>query len=78
MAGTSFGRIASRSSGLGGSMSWFVAADLSGRFVYVANQGGGITAYALDLVTGNLTAVTGSPFAAGTGPISVTTTVTIQ
>jgi 6-phosphogluconolactonase len=61
-----------------GSMSWLMAADLSGQFVYVANQGGGVTAYTLDLVTGSLTAVTGSPFAAGTGPISVTTTVTIQ
>jgi DNA-binding beta-propeller fold protein YncE len=55
-----------------------MAADLSGKFVYVANQGDGVTAYRLDLASGSLTAVTGSPFAAGTAPISVTTTAKIQ
>jgi 6-phosphogluconolactonase len=61
-----------------GSNTFLIAADISGRFVYVANQGAGITAYSLDLVSGTLTAVAGSPFTAGKAPISITTTATIQ
>jgi 6-phosphogluconolactonase len=60
-----------------GSNIFLIAADLSGKFVYVANQGGGVTAYRSDLVTGSLTVVAGSPFEAGTPPVSVTTTATI-
>ena len=61
-----------------GSIPFLMTADLSGKFIYVANKGGSVTAYTLDLATGSLTPVTGSPFAAGTAPISVTTTARIH
>jgi 6-phosphogluconolactonase (cycloisomerase 2 family) len=61
-----------------GSLPSLIAADLSGKFVYVANRGDGVMAYRLDLASGSLTAVTGSPFAAGIAPNSVTTTAKIQ
>ena len=45
------------------------------KFAYVANQGSAnVSAYTINGTTGALTAVTGSPFTAGTGPSSVTTT----
>ena len=56
-----------------------MAVDPSGKFAYVANEcissnscsNGTVSAYTIDGTTGALTAVTGSPFAAGAGPISV-------
>jgi 6-phosphogluconolactonase (cycloisomerase 2 family) len=56
-----------------------VAVDPSGRFVYVANEcnssadcsAGTVSAYTIDSSTGALSAVDGSPFAAGSGPYSV-------
>jgi 6-phosphogluconolactonase (cycloisomerase 2 family) len=47
-----------------------VAVDPSGQFVYVANQGGGISAYTLS-TSGSLTAISGSPFPDNLQPISV-------
>jgi len=62
-----------------------VTVDNSGRFVYVATLGpaqpagpGAVTAFSLDLGTGALSPVPGSPFAAGTQPVAVSTTGTIQ
>jgi 6-phosphogluconolactonase (cycloisomerase 2 family) len=55
-----------------------VAVDPSGRFVYTANGGSrtttsnDVSAYTLNATTGALSAVAGSPFAAGTNPSSVT------
>jgi 6-phosphogluconolactonase len=41
----------------------------SGNFVYIANQGQDtVSAFSLDTATGKLTAIAGSPFAAGTSP----------
>ncbi|HEX2711883.1 MAG TPA: beta-propeller fold lactonase family protein [Candidatus Acidoferrales bacterium] len=40
-------------------------------FVYVANIGGNVSAYTIDGATGALTPVPGSPFPAGTSPLSV-------
>jgi DNA-binding beta-propeller fold protein YncE len=55
-----------------------VIVDPTGQFAYVANGFGSgannVSAYAIDGTTGALTPVTGSPFAAGIGPVSVTTT----
>jgi 6-phosphogluconolactonase len=53
-----------------------VAVDPSGMFAYVANaqvigQNGNVSAYAINPSTGALTAIAGSPFAAGQGPQSV-------
>jgi len=53
-----------------------VTVDPSGRFAYVANAGDGVnpstvSAYAIDSSTGALSPVAGSPYAAGTSPISV-------
>jgi 6-phosphogluconolactonase len=49
-----------------------VAVDPSGRFVYVANnQGNDISAYSIDSNTGALIPIPGSPFAAGTTPMTV-------
>jgi 6-phosphogluconolactonase (cycloisomerase 2 family) len=48
-----------------------IAMDPRGRFVYVANQGGGVSAFTRDEATGDLTEVTGSPFATGGTPFSV-------
>jgi hypothetical protein len=55
-----------------------VTVDPNGQFAYVANMGDGtISAYIIDQTTlngGQLTPVSGSPFSAGTSPISVTIT----
>jgi 6-phosphogluconolactonase len=57
-----------------------VVVDPTGQFVYVANCGifgcgsagsGSVSAYAIDSATGALTAISGSPFAAGTHSSSV-------
>jgi 6-phosphogluconolactonase len=55
-----------------------VAVDPSGRFVYVANPsgfpfdfGGNVSGYTIDAVTGALTPMSGSPFVAGTRPVSI-------
>jgi 6-phosphogluconolactonase len=54
-----------------------VAVDGSGKFVYVANQGQNtLSGFNLDTSTGALTAVPGSPFAAGTAPTGVTAVTT--
>lgn len=46
----------------------------SGAFLYVANSGGGnVSAFSVNLSNGSLTAVTGSPFAAKTGPTTAAT-----
>jgi DNA-binding beta-propeller fold protein YncE len=61
-----------------------VTVDPSGRFAYVTNDcatskgcstrtgTGTVSAYAIDSFTGAMKAITGSPFAAGKGPFSVT------
>jgi 6-phosphogluconolactonase (cycloisomerase 2 family) len=50
----------------------FVNLDPSGKFVYVANAGANsVSAFTINLTTGALTPVAGSPFAAGTQPHSV-------
>src|ERR1700722_8124540 len=42
------------------------------RFLYVANRGSGnVSGYTIDPASGNLTAITGSPFAAGGNPVAV-------
>jgi DNA-binding beta-propeller fold protein YncE len=46
--------------------------DPTGKFAYVANYGAGnVSGFAINSTTGALTAVSGSPFAAGTNPVSV-------
>jgi len=60
-----------------GSNPYSVTVDPSGSFVYVANYGDGIvasnvSAYSIES-NGALTPVAGSPFTAGTGPVSITT-----
>jgi 6-phosphogluconolactonase (cycloisomerase 2 family) len=60
-----------------------VTVDPSGKFAYVANYGDDInpstvSAYNINASSGALTAVGGSPFLAGVGPVSVTTTGTTQ
>ncbi|HKC44301.1 MAG TPA: beta-propeller fold lactonase family protein [Burkholderiales bacterium] len=52
-----------------------VTVDPSGKFAYVANNASNnISAYAIDASSGALTALTNSPFAAGTGPSFVLST----
>jgi 6-phosphogluconolactonase (cycloisomerase 2 family) len=49
-----------------------VTVDPTGKFVYAAiNQGNDISAYTIDSSTGALTAVAGSPFVAGSLPVTV-------
>jgi 6-phosphogluconolactonase len=48
-----------------------VAVDPSGKFAYVANEGGNVSGYTIDPSTGALTAIAGSPFPAGSDPFSV-------
>jgi 6-phosphogluconolactonase (cycloisomerase 2 family) len=49
-----------------------VTVDPSGKFAYVANfSSGDVSAFSIDASTGALTAVSGSPFPAGSGPISI-------
>jgi len=49
-----------------------VAVDPTGKFVYVANEGStNVSGYTLNATTGALTAISGSPFAAGLVPFSV-------
>ncbi len=62
-----------------GSFPISVAVDPSGKFAYVTNQcgnvfcsvSGSVSAYTIDSTTGALSPVPGSPFAAGTFPLSV-------
>jgi 6-phosphogluconolactonase len=63
----------------GGVVIWTcgVTIDPSGKFAYVANEGGstqvfGVFAFTINATTGALTAVAGSPFAVGTEPTSIT------
>lgn len=44
----------------------FLAMDPSGRFLYITTGGNQITGFVIDEATGNLTAMAGSPFPAGT------------
>jgi hypothetical protein len=49
-----------------------VAVDPSGKFAYVTNvNDNNVSGYTIDPSTGALTAIAGSPFAAGGGPFSV-------
>ena len=51
----------------------FLAKPAGPEFVYVANaNSGNVSGYTIDATTGALTAISGSPFAAGTNPQSVT------
>jgi len=51
-----------------------IAVDFSGKFVYVANGGSNdVSVFSINAVTGALTQITGSPFAAGAVPGSVVT-----
>jgi len=52
-----------------------ITVDRTGHFVYAAATSSGVAAYSIDATTGNLTAVTGSPFAAGANTAFVTTTL---
>jgi 6-phosphogluconolactonase len=49
--------------------------DKTGHFLYAADSAAGVDAFRLDPATGNLTAVTGSPFIAGSNTFSVATTM---
>lgn len=52
-----------------------VAVDPTGRFAYVANRNSNnISGYTIDSITGGLTLMKDSPFAAKGGPASITTT----
>ena len=56
-----------------GALSFSVAVDPTGKFVYVANENSAdVSAYTINSSTGALTEITGSPFASGTYPYSVT------
>ena len=47
--------------------------ELTAQFAYVVNSGSGsVSAYSIDTVSGALASLPGSPFAAGSGPISIT------
>jgi len=55
-----------------------VTVDPSGKFAYVANAGfANVSTYSINTTTGVLTPV-GAAVAAGTAPVSITTTGTIQ
>ena len=49
-----------------------VAADLSNKFLYVANKlSNNVSAFTVDAKTGALTEITGSPFAVGSAPVAL-------
>ena len=49
-----------------------MAADASGHFLYVANNGSNnVSVFAIDQATGALTQIAGSPFAAGEAPLAI-------
>ena len=49
-----------------------IAVDPAGKFVYATDAFSGVVrAYAIDAATGMLTAIGGSPFTAGTNPVSL-------
>jgi 6-phosphogluconolactonase (cycloisomerase 2 family) len=53
-----------------------VAADASGRFLYVVNNadnadGNSVSGFSIDADTGSLTDISGTPFSAATSPLSV-------
>ncbi len=51
-----------------------VVVDPSGQFVYLADMSGSVMAFKIDPSTGTLTAVPGSPFAAGNAPVGIAIT----
>ena len=56
-----------------------MAVDPKGKFAYVTNAGDNtVSGYGLDPLTGALTSLPGSPFGAGTNPISVAIDPTAQ
>ena len=56
-----------------------IAVDPSDKFVYVTNlTSNNISAYTFDATSGALTPISGSPYAAGNGPVSVVVTPKIQ
>ncbi len=57
-----------------GSVPFSIASDVSGKFVYIADQSGGVYAYTIDDSSGLLQPITGSPFVAGSAPIGIATT----
>ena len=53
-----------------------MAVDPGGKFLYVANRlSDSISAYAIDARTGVLSEMSGSPFATGGGPYSISTDI---
>ena len=60
------------------SNTWGITVDPTGNFLYAGSGGGvsnrGISAYAINSLTGALTPIAGSPFAAGYGNYSITST----
>jgi 6-phosphogluconolactonase (cycloisomerase 2 family) len=49
-----------------------IGSDSAGKFVYVSNQGGGVSAYTVDRTAGTLTGLNNlTPYTAGTSPVSV-------
>jgi 6-phosphogluconolactonase (cycloisomerase 2 family) len=49
-----------------------VTVSPNGQFLYVANDGGNVSAYTITTGTGVLTPVAGSPFPAGANPVALT------
>lgn len=56
---------------LTGSAPIYVAVSPNGKFCYVVNDSGTVSAYTIDPITGELTQVAKSPFAAGIHPASI-------
>lgn len=54
-----------------GHLPYSMTVDATGKFFFVANDGGNVSAYSIDPTTGSISAVSGSPFPAGTNPYSV-------
>jgi 6-phosphogluconolactonase (cycloisomerase 2 family) len=64
----SSGTLTLSSTAVAGSIPLAVAVDPSGQFVYTANQGSGnVSVFTVEVATGALAAVAGSPFPAGSG-----------
>ena len=57
-----------------GTDAYSVTVEASGKFAYVTNfSANSVSAYSINAITGALTALTNSPFSAGSQPISIAT-----
>jgi 6-phosphogluconolactonase (cycloisomerase 2 family) len=72
--GAGFTAVTATQGAISGSATIYVRRAMAPHFAFVANQTGSVSVFTIDALTGGLTRVAGSPFAAGTFPWGVAAT----